>query len=381
MKPLEKKTLYDVISKFLNNLTPYKEWLEPFLEQSKQVLRYPERPMNWKGFKIKNDQRVNFTWSIQLWDDGKVTGSGKIKKGEYKIVGTHTLYKKINFTETITMGAKSKSVFYKGNFVDSLTVEGSYTFGKVKNKFRIWISDDLCPGLSVIQSDQKKKKVDPLPEEALSWKGYFIQNGEQGDMTGLQILFDKEGKITGKGEDDYGTFSIKGTHRNYSDVSFTKKMEMEDGWVIHYDGQFNGKSLEGLYMVGSESCNDIGKFKLWIEDPRYEVPKEEEVDDDSYPAKPLRWTGYYIQHRDQGPMELFLTIHPDGTIGGQLFYYNADEEEIEVELNGSHENLAKVQWKAGEETYKGQFVEHGIIEGIYSYQDKMGGKFRITMVR
>jgi len=232
----------------------------------------------------------------------------------------------------------------------------------------------------VIQGDQKKKKIDPLPEEALSWKGYFIQAGEQGDMNGLQILFDKQGKISGKGEDDYGPFSIKGTHRNYTEVSFSKKMEMEDGWVIHYDGQFNGSTLEGLYMVGSESANDIGKFKMWIEDSRYVVPKEDEVDEDSYPAKPLRWTGYYVHLRDQGPMELTLTIHPDGTIDGECVEFYEDEEE-ELAVKGFHENLSKVQFQAGDVLYKGQFVEHGIIEGIYSWKDQVGGKFRITMVR
>jgi len=219
---VREKTLYDVVSKYLNHLTPYKEWLEPFLEKS-QVLLYPKRTIQWKGFNVKNDKRINFDFNLQLGEDGKVLGFGKSKKGEYKIEGEHN-YKTIKFKKTLESKGKKKITSFKGNFVDILTVEGTYNYGKTSGNFRIWISDELCPGLSVIQGDQsKKKKINPLPDEHLTWKGYWIQSGHQGDMNDLQIKLDPNGKVTGKGLDQHGPFVIDGYHRNYADISFTKK--------------------------------------------------------------------------------------------------------------------------------------------------------------
>jgi uncharacterized protein YdeI (BOF family) len=151
---VREKTLYDVVGRFLNNFTPYKEWLEPLLPKD-QVLRYPDRLMQWKGFFIRDRQRLHLDFDMKLSEDGKVSGSGKAKHGSFKIEGNHVNFKSITFTKIMDAG---KRVFYKGTFVDSITIEGNYTFGKASDYFRIWISDDLFPGLSVIQDNIKNKK-------------------------------------------------------------------------------------------------------------------------------------------------------------------------------------------------------------------------------
>jgi len=327
---------------------------------------------------------------MQLGDDGKVSGYGKSRKGDFKIEGEHG-NKTITFKKIVDNDRKKKITLYKGNFVDSLTVEGTYNYGKTTSNFRIWISDDLCPGLSVIQGEQtKKKKIDPLPEEYLTWHGYWIQGGHQGDMRDLQIKLENNGKVSGKGLDQYGPFLIDGHHRNYSEISFTKKMDIPNGWSIYYDGTFNGKTYEGLYVVGSEKNKMIGKFRMWIEDPRYPVPKEEEEDDDTYPEKPLRWDGFYVEFGEQGPMEICLQLNKNGTLEGESTIVTDNYTEEECSIEGTHENYSKIKFietRINEGTithYMGQFVEYGLIEGIYkttSKDNKRSGKFKMWLVR
>jgi len=94
-----------------------------------------------------------------------------------------------------------------------------------------------------------------------NWRGFWIQEGYKGEME-CDFFFDDKGHITGKGADEAGPFTWKGTfdgkHRTASII------KTYPTHVIQYEGKVIGrKQIKGRWVQVGEPDN-AGEFELQL---------------------------------------------------------------------------------------------------------------------
>jgi len=72
--------------------------------------------------------------------DGTVKGSGVDPYGPFSINGTHDNYTSISFIKKMEIRG-SWSIYYDGEFVDDVTIEGKYSVDGFLGNFKIYIKD------------------------------------------------------------------------------------------------------------------------------------------------------------------------------------------------------------------------------------------------
>jgi len=199
----------------------------------------------WEGYYIQYSKKGPMKIQMSVEKDGTVKGKGVDSNGPFSINGTHDNYTSISFIKKMET-INSWSIYYDGEFIDDVTIEGKYSVNGFLGNFKIFIKD-LVSHL-------------PYEDKMLRWDGYWINGEVKG---GMQILLrlSPDGSVTGNGVDLYGPFSLNGEHVDYKKISWTKKMEIPNGWSIYYTGTVTpDNQIEGYYNVSKST----GPFKFWL---------------------------------------------------------------------------------------------------------------------
>jgi len=192
----------------------------------------------------------------------------------------------------------------------------------------------------------------------------------------FNMQLSKNGSVTGAGIDPNGPFSIKGQHENFSLITFTKRMEIKNGWTIYYDGEFtNNSTIEGKWDLSGL----LGNFKLWVDDNiiieclQSTPPEVRQIE-----APSVKWEGYYISGGKKGLMNLELTIKKDGTIIGK-----GTDPFGPFTIDGRHNDYKQLSFLKTMQipngwsiNYNGDFVDADVMEGTFNVGSNIG-PFRI----
>lgn len=101
--------------------------------------------------------------------------------------------------------------------------------------------------------------VRPLDGLSGSWVGWWIQWGKRGHMR-LRLVF-ADGRVTGNGSDESGSFTVAGTYR----ADGARLVKGYATHQVHYDGRWDGASLAGPWVIRYEFGTDRGEFEMWPE--------------------------------------------------------------------------------------------------------------------
>jgi len=78
----------------------------------------------WEGYYIQNSKKGPMHIKMLVGKDGTVKGKGLDVNGPFSINGTHENYTSISFIKK--MESLNYSIYYDGEFVDDVTIEGKY---------------------------------------------------------------------------------------------------------------------------------------------------------------------------------------------------------------------------------------------------------------
>ena len=109
-----------------------------------------------------------------------------------------------------------------------------------------------------------------LTEVSGPWVGFWIQDPVRGWMR-IHLKFGK-GKISGKGSDQIGVFSIRGRYSDGGNVVFVKRYTWHR---VSYVGRWDGAMIFGNWEIAGL---DWGEFEIWPE-AEYEAIRFEDVEE------------------------------------------------------------------------------------------------------
>ncbi|CAC5424568.1 unnamed protein product [Mytilus coruscus] len=188
---------------------------------------------HWSGFYNQHNRQHQFELDIAFLEE-KVTGEGIDKIGKFTITGTLDVSSRsIEFSKQYT-GAHS--VEYSGHLsLDGCKMDGQYNVGGSSDKFTM----TFVPSYNAVSGH---------------WTGFYNQYGDRHAFE-LDIAFEGD-KVSGKGDDGIGKFSINGDWISSSGkIQFCK--QYHGAHSVDYSGQLScdGRSMKGKYNVSGFSDN------------------------------------------------------------------------------------------------------------------------------
>ncbi|XP_063406891.1 uncharacterized protein LOC134690774 [Mytilus trossulus] len=193
---------------------------------------------HWSGFYKQHNRQHQFELDIAFLE-GNVTGEGIDTIGQFTIAGTWDVSSRsIQFRKQYK-GAHC--VDYSGQLsTDGCKMDGQYNIGGSTDKFTM----SFVPAHHAVSEH---------------WTGFYNQNDNRHAFE-LDIAF-KGDKVSGKGDDEIGKFSINGDWISSSGkIQFCK--QYHGAHSVDYSGQLSsdGRSMKGKYNV----CGFSDSFTMTV---------------------------------------------------------------------------------------------------------------------
>jgi len=179
-------------------------------------------PIKWSGHFWQNgNQYEMFFQSMSLDVDGSISGYGSDAIGEFSLQGT---------MEDGWLVFKKQYPAHFVNYRGQCTDNSGWFSGN-------WEIPGDCGGEFKIRCE--------LPR----WDGYYIQGGNQNDMS-LDMTITQQG-VYGQGWDVNGFFVCRGECRADGVVIFRKQYMGK--WYVDYYGEYHGNRVTGHWELNGEN--------------------------------------------------------------------------------------------------------------------------------